>query len=201
MPPSSPSLNFLRRGVAWLFVSLRLSAARRGEGAGVAGGVGENESRGVGGYEGGAAAHVREQMVHVGALHLAHRRTCPDLTFRQRWHDVQVRTFRTRSSCPEASEDSVEECGGTSVRSAWDALGARRRRFVGGSFAIRAEAEGVEDGEQGIRWTRGIGTKRRMYKRVGSVREETRLWREKPYINSLYAEGESNPCRLLGRQT
>ena len=39
MPPSSPSLNFLRRGVAWLFVSLRLSAARRGEGAGVAGGV------------------------------------------------------------------------------------------------------------------------------------------------------------------
>ena len=93
MPPSSPSLNFLRRGVAWLFVSLRLSAARRGEGAGVAGGVGENESRGVGGYEGGAAAHVREQMVHVGALHL-HAYVSDNIEVRS-WAVRTQRTSRT----------------------------------------------------------------------------------------------------------
>jgi hypothetical protein len=57
-------------GVPFVLVVLSVRSMRRGETAGEDAGVGENVRYGVGGCEGTRVVHVREQIAHVGEVHL-----------------------------------------------------------------------------------------------------------------------------------
>jgi len=57
------------------------------------GGVGEYVRAGVGGCEGANAVHIREQMLQVAKLHLAHMDMWPGFAVMERLHEEHTRGF------------------------------------------------------------------------------------------------------------